>query len=884
VREGDANKNPVLVWIQGHQVGSAVIGLVLIVVLGLGLSSLGGGDPVDEAVVDVTSTSVTGAATATSVPSATDDPNRPEVPQVDCRSLLTTDEIDVALFGEDATGPRGSFTFAQGETCLSEPDDDTGNYIQIEPGDPADFDEGAQLSGVFGERVDGVGDAARWFNDGAGLGILSVGVGIEEASVIYRVHINRSDLDGAQRLGLARDLALLALHRFPGTGPAAPEPRIDLCELVTDEQAEEILAEYRDAHPATRDEILVSENFSDLVDLSEEGDANCQKLILAEIYIETQQGSPSDLEVGASMEGVTAQTVAGVGAEAAWFADVPYQGSFTAPHERGVLAVRVGDATFRIVLALPDTPTDDLLEIARNLAEIAIPRIPGVPPPEQEAETVTFDEEPPVLPPQSLHEVVYDGVTAGDWTEGEGLIQALEWMLDDTSGFVAGELSDQSRTAVIRAAQGYVAGGGDQAGLVGQLLDDVQWTGEELAQSAVPVDATERGLLVSALPVAQEEPLGCPGGQNECVIEIPLGEFDGLDQDKHKAYVFMPSQWGLEGLDSPVVDAFADAVRRFEELGDMPPTGLMLALGNGTWAAYDLPSGTCAVNIGENLEGIEADVLLQRVAEETSRCLIGFDLLPQLNENPQHWLEMGLAVYLGGVVYPTLNVEHRDLPGVLSQIELTTPMTLRLSTNWVFWEYLQTQASAQVVMDLMRGLPASGDLAAALAGVPNVPGVFHGLAQAMSDSQLPDIGGGNIPYGPESNQVVLAGPKTFDRGLSRFETNRYRLEVPSGRFACDVEVTADGAEVSWRAGAPGAPGAWSEDVPETLEGDSVLLVTSAQEGATIRFEAAEVGDNPDCEDEDDPSTGNALEEFLDRCGQICDPSSFYWGRIRFEDL
>jgi hypothetical protein len=132
--------------------------------------------------------------------------------------------------------------------------------------------------------------------------------------------------------------------------------------------------------------------------------------------------------------------------------------------------------------------------------------------------------------------------------------------------------------------------------------------------------------------------------------------------------------------------------------------------------------------------------------------------------------------------------------------------------------------------------------------------------------------------------VVLAGPKTFDRGLSRFETNRYRLEVPSGRFACDVEVTADGAEVSWRAGAPGAPGAWSEDVPETLEGDSVLLVTSAQEGATIRFEAAEVGDNPDCEDEDDPSTGNALEEFLDRCGQICDPSSFYWGRIRFEDL
>lgn len=878
--EGDTNQNPVVTWIQGHQVESALIGLGLIMVLGLGLSSLGGGAPVDEAVLDVTSTSGPGATTTTtSEPSTTNDPNRPELPQVDCRTLLTSDEIDVALFGEDATGPRGSFILAHGETCLSEPNDDSGNYIQIEPGDPADFEDTAQLSGVFGESVEGVGDAARWFDDGAALGILSVGVDIEEASIIYRVQVNRSDLDGARRLEQARELALLALHRFPGTDPAAPEPVVDLCELVTDEQAEEILAEYRDAHPATRDEILVTENFSDPIDLSEEGDAKCQKLILAEIYVETQQGSPSDLGDGAGMEGVAAEPVAGVGKEAAWFGDVPYQGSFTAPHERGVLAVRVGDATFRIVLALPDTPADDQLEIARNLAAIAIPRIPGVPTPEQEPEIVTFDEEPSVLPPQSLYDVVYDGAAAGDWSEGEGLIAALEWMLDDTSGFVTEELPDQSRTAVIRAAQGYVAGGGDEAELVQQLLDDVQWTVEELEQSSVPAAAT--GLLVSALPVAQEEPLGCPGGQSECVIEIPLDEFEGLDQDKYEAYVFMPSQWGLEGLESIAVDAFAAAVGRFEELGEMPPTALMLTFGNGTLGSYHSPSGTCGVNIGENLEGAEADVLLQRVAEETARCLIGFDLLPQLNESPQHWLEEGLAVYLGGVVYPTLNVEHRDLPGVLSQIELTTSMTLRLSTNWVFWEFLQTQASAQVVADLMRGLPASGDLAAALAGVPDVSVVYHRLAQAMSDSQVPDIGGGNIPYDPESSQVVLSSAKKFDRDLSRFETHRYRLEVPSGRFACDVEVTADGAEVSWRAGAPGTPGAWSEDVPDTLEGESVLVVTSVQEEASIAFEAAEVGDDPDCEDED-PSTGNALDEFLDQCGEICDPSSYYWGRLRFD--
>ncbi|MGD2044432.1 MAG: hypothetical protein PVJ28_12340, partial [Acidimicrobiia bacterium] len=138
--------NPIAEWIQGHLIASAFIAIGLLVVVGLLLSSLGGDDSGDEA-TSASSTFASGVTTTTARVEATDDPNRPEVPQVDCRTLLTNDEVDEALFGEgDTSGPRGFFTFARGETCLHEPDDDSGHFIQIEPGDPSDFEANAQLS------------------------------------------------------------------------------------------------------------------------------------------------------------------------------------------------------------------------------------------------------------------------------------------------------------------------------------------------------------------------------------------------------------------------------------------------------------------------------------------------------------------------------------------------------------------------------------------------------------------------------------------------------------------------------------------------------------------------------------------------------------------
>jgi hypothetical protein len=71
-------------------------------------------------------------------------------------------------------------------------------------------------------------------------------------------------------------------------------------------------------------------------------------------------------------------------------------------------------------------------------------------------------------------------------------------------------------------------------------------------------------------------------------------------------------------------------------------------------------------------------------------------------------------------------------------------------------------------------------------------------------------------------------------------------------------------------------------VPDPLEGNSVLLVTSASEGASFSFEVGKVGDNPDCEDEEDEEVGgDIIGPILDLCEEICDPSSYYWGPLQF---
>jgi hypothetical protein len=147
-----------------------------------------------------------------------------------------------------------------------------------------------------------------------------------------------------------------------GTPAAAPSPaaRIDWCDLVTGEEADEALDEFVSA----------------LASVS----GYCNWQTDSGVYLRMEPGSPGDLQAGAELEGVAGEPVPGIGEEAAWFDGVRVPSHHWEFEETivslGVLSLRQGDVYFRVMLNLPEVDGAAQLEIAKDLAAIAIERLP----------------------------------------------------------------------------------------------------------------------------------------------------------------------------------------------------------------------------------------------------------------------------------------------------------------------------------------------------------------------------------------------------------------------------------------------------------------------------------------------------------------------------
>lgn len=186
--------------------------LVTVLALGGALLTACGGD-------DGFGVPTRGATTAPAPGGQT--PERPAVPTVDCGPLLTLEEVDDALgwsIGDDRAGP---IEIARGEVCRHRLADDQDVFVQIQPGEPGDFEPGASVIGVSGEPVPAVGDEARWFGGegseaGGDVGALSVRQDTSLGALHFRIFVGRPDLDSAAQLEIAKTVALAALPRFPG--------------------------------------------------------------------------------------------------------------------------------------------------------------------------------------------------------------------------------------------------------------------------------------------------------------------------------------------------------------------------------------------------------------------------------------------------------------------------------------------------------------------------------------------------------------------------------------------------------------------------------------------------------------------------------------------
>jgi hypothetical protein len=796
-------------------------------------------------VMALTLSACTDTATPTTVDSSSDtsvgDPtivDGPQIPPVDTCSLLVASDIDEALGLLDLPiGDRGFFSSSRGEACVWEHQlDGVIKTLRVEPADMSDFEPDASLLDVPGVIIEGAGDHAVWFSS-VETGALSVVQESPVGFVFVRIVLERPDLTDGNRLDAAKVVAARVIERLT-TEPAEPI-EVRLCDLVTDADAEELLGPHRLTRPAAGDRFQVIGSTA-ITDLTRSGEGGCTKLILTEVYVAIQQGAATDFDPGAMLEGVSGEVVSGVGEQAVWFGAVPVAaGPFAAAHETGILSVRQGDAFFRIVLSLPDLDPKAQLQAAIELAMTALERLPGG------GLEVTRQIPAPPSVPVDLVENLLAKVDGGVWTLGEGLVATLSLLVGAAnatevldSGQIAGDMTPQ----LIDLARAF-SDDADQGAVrfeVARLLDLLVLTGDEIEAISGPSTPTSAGLMVSLgsmLAQSQEEVDYCTEvfqTPAPCLVEHTHPELEATWPGKYT--LFRPrgelnSGWTLTHVDW-VLDAMAESVKIYESLGVMPETGVVLGRHDIGGYFYDPATRpACQVNFSVKDQSLAKDELETLVAYDMARCLLQRTFpITTIEENlVGRWWFRALAVQLGGSVYPIYDHEHAHI-AELQAVELTNGLLSRLFSNWIFFEYLHSEVGPMQIMALIGDLPQSFDAFATH---------WHPFNEKVTDARVADLGKGVngetyfVPYEPVTPsgaarvEISGVGQHTFD--VSSFGVNRFEASVTSGKVACLTYDTNGQITASWRSGQSGKPGGeWSRDLPETLSGESVYLLTAGR--------------------------------------------------------
>jgi hypothetical protein len=483
--------------------------------------------------------------------------------------------------------------------------------------------------------------------------------------------------------------------------------------------------------------------------------------------------------------------------------------------------------------------------------------------------------EPEELVALSLVEAIAAGVESGAWTESEGIVTGLRYLVGEVSpedAFGETPLLNGEGTGAIRVAQHYLADASHVEGRdeIERLLAILVPSRETLDRFAQPAMSS---LNAPGLALTASRPVG---DRAECqtlwasgfASPLPLVclEYEELALAGETYRVYYPSYWTADhpgrSLLDPAFEALESSVRRFNGYGPQPVIStdivftdldaLVRSRTPGEWlrdpsiyAAADRPpdpaDAHCPVGIFPAAVDQAADsvgAFQQTIAHELFHCYQYTNLKDEEAgpaESANEWWVEGSAEFFGSIVYPDVNDEFQYLPGFESR------SSTRSLLSWSYHAYpfflymaVQEGLGEEGVVDLLRAMPEAGGedgQQEALAGFPGIQEAFHEFGRAFLDRQLQDYGGGLLPVNPAEGAVA-----TFGRGEGEgffptdvFRLKRYRLNFNEDtRFTVSKMIEGEGKH---GARPISAVGSWGE-VPIELntacgEGQFLLLVTSA---------------------------------------------------------
>jgi hypothetical protein len=260
----------------------------------------------------------------------------------------------------------------------------------------------------------------------------------------------------------------------------------------------------------------------------------------------------------------------------------------------------------------------------------------------------------------------------------------------------------------------------------------------------------------------------------------------------------------------------------------------------GRQSSHESTPDNCDILQGTYLKEYVPIQAEQSVAMGIAECtLLSTKNFPQGTLANTMWSSPG-AMFLSDVVYPNAQLEQKlnwPLEFSNSKLETSKSMLDHRSGNWAF---LEDVGNVALVLQILGTTPSG------LANYPGIKWLIHEYAKNLTSGIIKDKGSPHA-YTPPTQHESLNNIETLSIDVAPFRPARIEFSVDGDEYAC-VSVKPGAHQVSWSPGSVGSALSWSEELPKTLSGKAVFIVTSTEAGKFKIKVKKFVEDPEDCQE------------------------------------
>jgi len=421
----------------------------------------------------------------------------------------------------------------------------------------------------------------------------------------------------------------------------------------------------------------------------------------------------------------------------------------------------------------------------------------SVPP---EAETIEES-----FPASDLTELYLQKVSAGEWTEGEGLVFLLKAAIGETDLEIPASVIERELTSTVSLAGDYLKTGTDEAAKaeITRLLKILIPSQKILDLYSIPAISAHNGTGKLASPAKQQ--LDCASlwrngfPDQERTPSFPCFQFGEILFGGESSYkVYYPLEWQNDPTKieyyNATLDALADSAATYSSLGTLPSAYIYFSVldgpanaGAGTYYDWFQQGEACPIAIYPLLLIQTIGDFKQSIAHELAHCFQVTNFKDQYlgSTKDSLWWKEGSAEYLSNLVYPANDYEYRFL-GQFNTRSLTSQITVMSYENSLFFQFLGNELGNAGVLNFIRAMPTGPGENAQLSAIstyPDIANLYEKFTRQFLSVQIRDTAGVVKSYRPEFKEtlVISSSQRTSGTLLYKpFTMRRYLFEYPAG--------------------------------------------------------------------------------------------------------